>query len=336
MITITNNNIYRNDFSLSDISSLEHAEIISPNIITNYLSDYVELGESVTFKRLFEIISYNVDKFNQIFFSTLGGYKLEPFLQEIENNPTEKIESDYLEIYWYSDKYDNEISILTSLHGLSNKEDDDNSYALDFVSLNNLKNCIVKINKEVSIIEYTNEEIKTIELGEKTPTLFELFNAILYEITFHGGPQDKQERFESLEESVKEIDLENSKTYSLEEMMDEFYAKDKYLVKYEELRDRVDEKRILNEKNLDKLKNCLLEKLKIYSLIERNDDNLSQFYKKLTNIEFDMQLLYGEVEDISYHKFWETPKCTCPKIDNIEIYPSKTPFFDKKCPIHKK
>ena len=47
-----------------------------------------------------------------------------------------------------------------------------------------------------------------------------------------------------------------------------------------------------------------------------------------------MQLLYGEKEDKSYHKFWETPKCICPKIDNNEIYPNKEPIFNLKCPIH--
>ena len=87
MITITNKNIYISDQSISDLSSLDEVDIVDACDITNFLSDDVELGESVTFKRLFDIVSPNVDKFNNIFYSALGGHPLEPFLQEIENNP---------------------------------------------------------------------------------------------------------------------------------------------------------------------------------------------------------------------------------------------------------
>jgi hypothetical protein len=351
MITITNKNIYRSEFSLSSLYSLEKVEILPIDEIVNFLSDSVELGESVTFKRLFEIVSANLIKFNDIFYSSLGGYALEPYLQEIENNPTEINEFDHLEIHWFCDKYDDELNICPSLHGVSIKEEI--TYALDFTSLNNLKNFVVKINESVELYDYKmikeNKDdvldIKDtlIELGNKAFTLFELFNSIFYEISFHGGPQDKKERESEIMGSIDEVkdnleEYDPEKFTTFEDMMEKFDAKDKYLVKYEELRDRVEKKRMSNKKNLPKLKSCLLEKLKIYDIIEKSetDDDLQQYYKKLTDIEFNMQLLYGEEEDISSHRFWETPKCTCPKIDNLELYPSGNPLFDKNCPIHKK
>ena len=355
MITITNKNIYRSEFPISTLPSLEKVEVLSIDEIINFLSDNVELGESVTFKRLFELVSANLMKFNEIFYSALGGYPLEPYLQEIENNPTESNDFDYLEIHWFCDKYDDELNICPSLHGISMK--DEMTYALDFTSLNNLKNFVVKINESVNLYDYKMikedkdeidiKDIKDtrISLGNKAFTLFELFNAIFYEISFHGGPQDKKERESEMMESIDEVkdNLEeykdSEKFVSFEDMLEEFDAKDKYLVKYEDLRDRVEKDRVSNKKNLTKLKNCLKEKLKIYDIIEKSEieDNLTQYYyKKLTDIEFNMQLLYGEEEDISMHRFWETPKCTCPKIDNLEIYPSVNPIFDNNCPIHKK
>ena len=353
MITITNNNIYCGDFSLSDCSDLHKIEKVHIKDIVHFLSEEVEFGESVTFKRLFDIIANNLEKFNEIFYSALGGHPIEPFLQEIENIPTESVESEYLEIHWFSEQYENDLTIIPSLHGLSTTTED--SYAMDFVSLNNIKDYIVKLNKRVKIFDFNKmkEKMKdddsdvdvksmTLELGNKSFTLFDIFNAILYEISFHGGPQDKKERFESLEETIEEAeeDLksvdESKKSISFEEMIEKLESKDKYLVKYNELRDRVDKSRINNKKNLKKLKNCLIEKLKIYDIIENSDKNLEQYYKKLTDIEYNMQLLYGEEEEITKHIFWFTPKCTCPKIDNLEIYPSKTPIFDDKCPIHGK
>ena len=151
MITITNNNIYHSEFSLSTIHSLDRVEIIYIDEIIRFLSDEVELGESVTFKRLFEIVSHNALEFNEIFYSALGGYSLGPFLQEIENNPTENIESEFLEIHWFADKYENELSINPSLHGISKEKE---KYAVDFMSLNNLKNLLVKINKSIEIFDY--------------------------------------------------------------------------------------------------------------------------------------------------------------------------------------
>ena len=94
MITITNKAIYVSEFPISSLSSLDKVEKIPIEEIVNFLSDNVELGESVTFKRLFEIVSGNLLKFNEIFYSALGGYTLEPYLQEIENNPNETNEFD--------------------------------------------------------------------------------------------------------------------------------------------------------------------------------------------------------------------------------------------------
>jgi hypothetical protein len=340
MITITNNNIYHTEYSIYTLFSLDSAEIIDPIEIVRFLSEEVELGESIKFKRLFDIASYSIDKFNEIFYSTLGGYRLEPYLQEIENNPTDKYDTDYLEIYWFCDKYEDELTIYPSLHGVSiNEKDQIEYYAMDFVSMNNLKNYNIKLNYQVEFFDYNKpDDNNKILLGNKSFTLFDLYTAIFQEISFHGGPLDKRERFKDLEDSIKEIEqnIENKKEnlVSFDDMIQKMEKDDKFLVKYKDLRDRVEENRINNHKNLSKLKSCLIEKLKIYDLIQNSNDNLFQYYKKLTDIEFNMQLLYGEEEEISFHKFWETPKCTCPKIDNYEIYPSKTPIFDKNCPIH--
>jgi hypothetical protein len=209
------------------------------------------------------------------------------------------------------------------------------------VSLNNIKNHIIKTNKSVVLYDYStlksDNSYKEIYLGEKPFTLFDLYNAILTEISFHGGPQDKKERFEDIQESISESEndiIDSNSFINFDDMIEKFESSDKYLVKYKELRARVDVDRIKDDKNIDKLKNCLVEKLKIFYDILKYKRDLNKYYKKLTDLEYNLQLLYEEEEDISYHRFWETPKCTCPKIDNIEMYPSKHPIFDNKCPIH--
>lgn len=339
MITITNKNIYYSEFDLSTLSSLDGVDIVYNEEISNFLSESVILGESVTFKRLFDIASENIDKFNNIYFSALGGNKLDPYLQEIENNQTELTNINHIEVYWNCDKFDNELSISPSLQGIS---DDGLFYSLDFIGLNNIKHCIVSINENVDILDYNKIENKNkkynINLGEKSFTLFELYNAIFFEISFHGGPLDKHEIQREIEKSISTIDDELSEDYQLrimfEDIIQQIDDNDEYLVVFNSFRDRIDETRITNPNNITKLKKCMLEKLKIFDKISKSNRALNFKYKQLTDIEFNMQLLYGEPEDIKYHKFWETPKCTCPKIDNLELYPTDDPIFDKNCPIH--
>ena len=344
MITITNNKIYYSEFIFTSLSSLDNVDTINNNEISNFLSDYVDLGESVTFKRLFDIVSGNVSEFNKIFYSSLGGYKLDPFLQEIENNQTEITKIENIELYWNSDKFDNEISISPSIKGISF---DDKYYSLDFIGLNNLKNCKIKINKDIDVLDYNKLENKSkkysMYLGEKYFTVFDLFNAIFNAISFHGGPSDKQEIFKEIEKSIlesndkisDEIEDEELRTV-FEDFVNQIDNNNEYLVTYNGFSEEVNVERINIPENLEKLKNCLLEKLKIYDKISKSNKSLKSKYKQLTNIEFIMQMLYGESEDIKFHKFWETPRCICPKIDNIEIYPSIKPIFDDKCPIHGK
>lgn len=351
MITITKYGIYKSDFSIVDLRNPEHLDIISDDEIIGYLSEDVELGESVTFERLFEIIIENKEKFNEIYHSCLGGYSLTPFIDEVDDIPTEKSELHYLEIFWLSDKSDDDITMVSGLHGIG-VEDSENgpykkgdtiAYAVDFTPLNNLKYLRVKLNKEVIIMNYdrTDDESFQIRLGNKSFTVFDLFYAILYEISWNGDPEGREGRLNELEESIEisEREIERGETHTIEDLED-FFQKmeknDKYLVKYKEQRDRVNEELSEHIDNLEPLKNCLLEKLKIYDEIENSTGDLTKYYKKLTDNEFNMQLLYGLDENINYHRFWETPKCTCPKIDNVVNYPDGNYIFDNECPIHRK
>lgn len=344
MITITNDNIYSSDFSITNIRNPEHINIVNDDDIIGYLSNEIELGESVTLERLFDIIKTNESELNNIYYSCLGGYPLSSFLTEINDIPSEKPHLDYLEINWYSEIYDDELTIISSFHGISIENNKKITYSISFSPLNNLKYLNIKLNENVSIFDYSNDE-KYFNLGNKRFTLFEFFYAILFEISFNGDPSGRKNRLDDLEKSIDESSIDESidsknNTYDIDDI-DKFFEnldkKDIYLVKYKDLRDRVDEDLDLSNENLEPLKNCLLEKLKIYDkIIKSKAKKLTKFYKKISDNEFNMQILYGVVEDENSHRFWETPKCTCPKIDNIVKFPNGNYIFDEHCPIHNK
>lgn len=86
--------------------------------------------------------------------------------------------------------------------------------------------------------------------------------------------------------------------------------------------------------NLDILKSLHLE---IYSLrqqmMEKTID-LVEGDKKWTQLEFLLQRTWGFTENASYHKFWDRPGCTCPRMDNEDMYPSSTYFINGNCLLH--
>lgn len=75
----------------------------------------------------------------------------------------------------------------------------------------------------------------------------------------------------------------------------------------------------------------------IYDIIDDIEDveriiELSEF---LTQLEFRLQRLWGFPENEDYHRWWNNPKCDCPKLDNEDYLGRKYKIYSKNCIIHK-
>ena len=58
--------------------------------------------------------------------------------------------------------------------------------------------------------------------------------------------------------------------------------------------------------------------------------------KKVEQLEFTMQRLWGFTEDANYHTHWlRIPYCTCPKMDNTDpVYYGRGKIISGGCPVH--
>ncbi len=54
----------------------------------------------------------------------------------------------------------------------------------------------------------------------------------------------------------------------------------------------------------------------------------------LTALEFEQQRLWKFTLDANYHRFFDLPGCTCPKLDNAERVGSPHKIHNVDCPIH--
>lgn len=88
--------------------------------------------------------------------------------------------------------------------------------------------------------------------------------------------------------------------------------------------------------NLDKIKELFEWKYEIYEAMENTDDKdlLKLYAHMVTQNEFDIQVLFKFEPNPNYHRFWELPKCTCPKLDNQDRLGTISYLISTSCPIH--
>ena len=54
----------------------------------------------------------------------------------------------------------------------------------------------------------------------------------------------------------------------------------------------------------------------------------------LESIEESLQLQWFNKVDMKYYRFWDIPKCVCPKVDNTERYPYGNYIISENCKFH--
>ena len=82
-------------------------------------------------------------------------------------------------------------------------------------------------------------------------------------------------------------------------------------------------------KKLHIFKHLLFEKMKVCP-----EEDLAQYNEYVVACEYALQRAWGFPEDENYHRFWNTPRCECPKIDNEDAYPTGYYAHTVGCPVH--
>lgn len=83
-------------------------------------------------------------------------------------------------------------------------------------------------------------------------------------------------------------------------------------------------------KELHKIKYTVLKQME-----ETDDsDKLKELANNITDIECKLQKTWKFPVNTDYHRFWDVPKCECPKMDNEDSYPSGHYVINQKCPVH--
>ncbi|MHA1691362.1 MAG: hypothetical protein ACTSU7_06970 [Candidatus Heimdallarchaeaceae archaeon] len=65
-----------------------------------------------------------------------------------------------------------------------------------------------------------------------------------------------------------------------------------------------------------------------------NVELLRSLAKEVTELEFEMQELWGFPQDQNFHEWYTFPKCSCPKMDNADARGTKYGITSGDCLIH--
>ena len=88
--------------------------------------------------------------------------------------------------------------------------------------------------------------------------------------------------------------------------------------------------------DLESIKELMYNRYELYTIMGKTRDPylLEIFNYMVTENEFEIQKAYGLEPDESFHKFWEVPKCECPKSDNMDRFGTKYQLIAANCPLH--
>ncbi len=90
------------------------------------------------------------------------------------------------------------------------------------------------------------------------------------------------------------------------------------------------------EENLEKIKNLHVERLEIEEEMRKETDQIKLIVwnEEYTQIEFELQKAWKFEQDKNFHRFWNRPKCSCPKMDNEDRYPTGNYIVSRECKLH--
>ena len=75
---------------------------------------------------------------------------------------------------------------------------------------------------------------------------------------------------------------------------------------------------------------------KYYKEMVEEGVDLKRYDSLCTELEFELQTLWGFERNFNYHRFWERPHCKCPRIDNEERLGTGYFIINNYCPLHGK
>ncbi|GEM_PF-3561166 len=177
------------------------------------MNDPVEIADDVTFGDFFKLLIKEKELVNTIFTATLYGVPFDLLIKDFKRkDKKDDPEIHYLEIYWNVDLDEEGIMIEPEFqcYGRWNSnEDPDHSglIGLDFTPISELKYSPLKLNENLEIYgsQIKHDKANLILATTKKFTLYEIIDAVLFELSWYGTPETRDKEGKAILEEVRNI-----------------------------------------------------------------------------------------------------------------------------------
>lgn len=232
MILITKEEIRYSEFGF-DFDDNYYKNMTDEGGLMKSLSQEVRFSSDLTFRDFFRHLLREKEAIHNAFQSTIGAIRLDDFIEDIETNKKREIKLESVQISCRPEvNKKKELELRISFSGKDKKTDGnrengvETSYGMGFSSLSTYADLPFRLNNLFRIEQYYDLEkpLTVLELTKKY-TLYEVVNAVLYEITWHGIPTMRDKQLKDLRKRVKKIDSGEEKMIRHEEVVKELKEK---------------------------------------------------------------------------------------------------------------
>ena len=186
------------------------------SLMPHYLHELpFDFEEGVTLRTLFEFMDKDLDYWDIV----VGNWCAELVNEGLKDSEEKPEDIYFLELGWQFEK--DHIDFKMDFSGIgkvynsypyedATPDNSGNSYGIEFLKANDLADLPLKINTEAKFWDYSNGTEDCVSLGNMSPTLFQAVYSIIWELTFCGSPEDREDKHNLLKESIDEVTKELS------------------------------------------------------------------------------------------------------------------------------
>lgn len=187
--------------------------------LAEFLNCDVELRPGTTLRHIWAYLEQDAEFFGRVFRQAMGGFPIEAYITQGQRPVTDNEEDEdpdnrmeILEVYWDADVWDDKFEVFASFHGRGKhkwinadgvQEIGECGYAVEYTPVNELLDYPLLLDPQFNIIDKENN-YETMWSGTRAWTVYDLYYAILYEITFCGTPDDQVRRVAELDQRLAE------------------------------------------------------------------------------------------------------------------------------------
>ncbi len=220
MITLKKDGIYRSEHQ-------DSAQQIKVYSFLPYLNEVIEIEDDVIFKDFFDHIMRQKGKYSSIFTSHLGHYKLNKWEEEWNRISENSFDGDDYKmtavgICWHGESWnyegEDEITISPEFHGtgIDKESGKEMGLSVEFTPINELKQYPFKLDTQLNVYSLQKDS-KILLSGKKYFTVYEVISTVLFEISFSGSPEQRNDKINDIKQISEDIKSGKTKTIPMKE-----------------------------------------------------------------------------------------------------------------------